>query len=315
MTGGAGFLGSHLVDRLIADGCEVFCLDDLSTGSLANLAHLRGNPRFHLVRRDVTRAIPPHVVHEIYNLACPASPLRYQQNPVGTLMTNVLGMRNVLELARVTGARVLQASTSEVYGDPLEHPQRETYCGNVPTIGPRACYDEGKRAAETLCADYRGQHDVKVAIVRIFNTYGPRMARDDGRVVSSFIAAALEGRRLELMGDGLQTRTFTYVDDTVEGLMRAMATGELGPVNIGGTQEITVRELADLVLKLTGHQARYPVHALPAAPDDPARRKPDISLAARMLGWAPRVSLEQGLIRTIAWMREELARHPAAAIA
>ena len=296
VAGGAGFVGSHLCERLLADGHRVICVDDLSTGFRENVAHLAG-PSFELVEHDVTRPLMCGGLHRVYNLACPAAPARYQADPVRTWKTSVLGTMHLLELARANGARFLQASTSEVYGDPQVHPQREDYWGHVNPVGPRACYDEGKRAAETLCSDVARTHGVDVRIARIFNTYGPRMARDDGRVVSNFLVQALEGRPLTIYGDGGQTRSFCYVDDTVEGLVRLMEyEGALpGPVNIGNDTETTVAALAALVKELVPG-ARIDRRPLPQ--DDPTRRRPDLTRARKLLGWEPRVSLREGLERT-----------------
>jgi len=307
VTGGGGFLGSHLCERLLASGHEVLCADNFFTGAKDNIAHLLGNPFFELIRHDVT--FPLYVeVDQIYNLACPASPVHYQHDPVQTTKTSVHGAINMLGLAKRVGATILQASTSEVYGDPAVHPQREDYWGNVNTIGPRSCYDEGKRCAETLFFDYHRQNGVKIKVIRIFNTYGPRMHPHDGRVVSNFIVQALRGEDITVYGDGSQTRSFCYVDDLIDGMMRMMATPVevTGPVNLGNPGEFTILELAELVIRLTGTKSRIIRKPLPQ--DDPCRRRPDISLAQRLLGgWAPAVPLEEGLTRTLAYFRERLA--------
>ncbi|WP_119154884.1 UDP-glucuronic acid decarboxylase family protein [Caldimonas tepidiphila] len=309
VAGGAGFLGSHLCDRLLSEGHRVLAIDDLSTGRRENLEHLRLHARFAFREHDVTRPLPAGLdVDGIFNLACPASPPHYQREPVQTTLTCVLGAHHLLELARQCGARLLQTSTSEVYGDPAVHPQVEDYRGNVSPTGPRACYDEGKRCAETLCFAYLRQHQTPVRVVRIFNTYGPRMQPDDGRVVSNFIVQALRGEDLTVYGNGEQTRSFCYVDDLIEGLRRMMDADAEGPVNLGNPQEHTVAELAERVLALTGSRSRIVRRPLPA--DDPKRRKPDIGQARRLLGWQPSVSLEDGLRETIAWFRERLGLPP-----
>lgn len=303
VTGGAGFLGSHLCDRLIAQGHQVVCLDSFFTGSERNIAGLSGNPAFTLIRQDVVDPVRIDGLDEIYNLACPASPVHYQYDPIHTMKTSVLGALNMLELARVTGAKVFQASTSEVYGDPTVHPQPESYWGNVNSIGIRSCYDEGKRAAETLFFDYQRTHKLRIKVVRIFNTYGPRMAPDDGRVVSNFIVQALRGEDLTVYGDGSQTRSFCYADDLVEGFMRLMNSDDsvVGPVNMGNPGEFTMIELAERVLRLTGSKSKLVFMPLPE--DDPKQRQPDITRAKALLGWEPTVALEQGLERTIAYFR------------
>ncbi|MFZ5732141.1 MAG: UDP-glucuronic acid decarboxylase family protein [Pseudomonadota bacterium] len=306
VTGGAGFIGSHLCDRLIAAGHEVLCVDNYYTGGRRNIAHLIKHERFEAMRHDVT--FPLYVEADtIYNLACPASPIHYQFDPVQTLKTSVHGAINMLGLAKRTKAKIFQASTSEVYGDPTVHPQPESYWGNVNPLGPRACYDEGKRAAETLFFDYHRQHKVRVKIARIFNTYGPNMHPQDGRVVSNFIVAALQGKDLTLYGKGDQTRAFCYVSDLVEGIVRLMATPDdvVGPINLGNTGEFTIRELAEKVLELTGSKSKIVYGPLPA--DDPQQRKPDITLAKEKLGWEPKVPLEDGLRETIAYFKKLLA--------
>jgi UDP-glucuronate decarboxylase len=298
VTGGAGFLGSHLCERLLWAGNEVLCVDNLRTGSLDNIAQLQESPRFAFLRHDVCQPLNVEA-DEIYNLACPASPVHYQSDPIQTLRTSVHGAFNLLELAQRTGARILQASTSEVYGDPHVHPQPESYWGHVNPVGLRACYDEGKRCAETLFADYRRQRGVKTRIARIFNTYGPRMQPDDGRVVSNFIVQALRGEPLTVYGDGAQTRSFCYVSDLVEALIRLMAANDIAaPVNIGNPQECTVLELADVIVQMTGSRSTIVFKPLPQ--DDPIRRCPDIAAAKRLLRWQPRVALREGLQRTIA---------------
>jgi UDP-glucuronate decarboxylase len=300
VTGGAGFLGSHLCERLVARGDEVLCVDNYFTGRRENIAHLLGDPGFDLMRHDVT--FPLYVeVDEIYNLACPASPVHYQFDPVQTTKTSVIGAINMLGLAKRVKAKILQASTSEVYGDPTVHPQLEDYRGNVNPIGPRACYDEGKRCAETLFFDYYRQHRTKIKVIRIFNTYGPRMHPNDGRVVSNFIVQALKGEDITLYGDGMQTRAFCFVDDLVEGMIRMMDSPDdmVGPVNIGNPHEITVRELAERVIGMTGSASRIVFRPLPA--DDPMQRCPNIGIAKDRLGWEPQVPLEAGLARTIAY--------------
>lgn len=302
VTGGAGFIGSHLCARLLEEGHRVDCVDDLSTGSRRNIAPLLARDRFRFLRHDITRPLFIRA-DRIYNLACPASPPRYQADPLKTIRASTVGVLNMLELARRTGARILQASTSEVYGDPLVHPQREDYCGNVNPLGPRACYDEGKRVAETLFSVYRGQHGVKTRIARIFNTYGPNMDRDDGRVVSNFIMQSLRGEPLTIYGSGRQTRSFCYVSDLVDGLVRLMEARKVdGPVNLGNPRERTVGSMATLIRRLSGSRSRIVRRPLPA--DDPRRRRPDISKAKRLLGWVPRFSLEEGLPLTIRWFRE-----------
>jgi len=304
ITGGAGFIGSHLCDRLIADGHEVICLDNFFTGRRENVLHLLDNHNFDLLRHDVIEPILLEV-DQIYNLACPASPIHYQFNPVKTVKTNVVGTLNMLGLAKRVRARILQASTSEVYGDPLEHPQTETYWGNVNPIGLRSCYDEGKRVAETLMMDYHRQNGVDTRIARIFNTYGPRMLENDGRVVSNFIVQALRGRPLTIYGDGKQTRAFCYVDDLVDGLVRLMnAEGLHEPVNLGNQGEFTIEELAIEVARLCGANTDIKHEPLPA--DDPRQRKPDTTRARELLGWEPKVGLREGLERTIADFRSRL---------
>jgi UDP-glucuronate decarboxylase len=306
VTGGAGFLGSHLCERLVACGDDVLCVDNYFTGRKDNIAHLLGRPNFEAMRHDVT--VPLSVeVDEIYNLACPASPVHYQNDPVQTTRTSVLGALNMLDLARRLGAKILQASTSEVYGDPTVHPQPEEYRGNVSTTGPRACYDEGKRCAETLFFDYRRQSAVRIKVVRIFNTYGPRMHPDDGRVVSNFILQALRGQDITLYGDGSQTRAICFVNDMVDGLLAMMDSGEavIGPINLGDTNEIAVRVLAEEVLALTGSASRLVFRPLPQ--DDPVQRCPDIARARAVLGWAPRVGLRAGLGRTVDYFRALMA--------
>ena len=298
VTGGAGFIGSHLCERLLADGDEVLCVDNFYTGRRANLAHLLEHPRFELLRHDI--CLPLYVeVDEIYNLACPASPIHYQLDPIKTTKTSVLGVLNMLGLAHRTGARILQASTSEVYGDPLVHPQAEDYRGNVNPIGPRSCYDEGKRCAETLFFDYRRQHGLQIKIARIFNTYGPRMYIEDGRVVSNFAVQALRGEAITLYGTGEQTRSFCYVDDLVDGLQRLMATPPefTGPVNLGNPEEITICDLARKIIAFSASSSELIFCPLPE--DDPVRRRPDITLAGERLSWAPTVSLEDGLRKTL----------------
>ncbi len=302
ITGGAGFLGSHLCERLVRNGDDVLCLDNYFTGRRDNIAHLLSEPNFEVMRHDIT--VPIHVeVDEIYNLACPASPIHYQFDPVQTTKTSVMGAINVLDIAKRTGARVFQASTSEVYGDPTVHPQTEDYRGNVNTLGPRACYDEGKRCAETLFFDYRRQHNVRIKVVRIFNTYGPRMHPNDGRVVSNFIIQALRGDDITLYGDGGQTRAFCYASDLIEGFVRMMASDEdiTGPINMGNPHEITVRELAERVLARTGSNSQIVFRPLPQ--DDPMQRCPDITRARQLLDWTPNVPLDEGLDRTIAYFR------------
>lgn len=301
VTGGAGFLGSHLCDRLIAQGHHVIALDSLFTGSLNNISGLKDHPAFSFIKQDVVDPINLDGIDEIYNLACPASPVHYQYDPIHTMKTSVLGALNVLELARKTNAKVFQASTSEVYGDPFVHPQPEEYWGNVNTIGIRSCYDEGKRAAETLFFDYHRAHGLRIKVVRIFNTYGPRMAADDGRVVSNFIVQALRGENLTIYGDGSQTRSFCYADDLVEGFIRLMNSSDeiLGPINLGNPGEFTMIELAEKVLRLTGSTSKL-IH-LPLPQDDPKQRRPDITKAKEYLDWAPTIALEQGLERTIAY--------------
>lgn len=301
VTGGAGFLGSHLCDRLLAIGHQVLAVDNLSSGSRDNVAHLLARPDFELKVCDVT-APANHLVDGVFNLACPASPPQYQQDPIGTTLTNVLGTWRMLELAHACQAPLLQASTSEIYGDPAVHPQPESYRGDVSTTGPRACYDEGKRCAETLCFDYLRQRQVPVRVARIFNTYGPRMLPGDGRVVSNFIVQALAGEDLTLYGDGQQTRCFCYVDDLVDGLTRLMDSGLNGPVNLGNPHEVTMLELAERILRLTASRSR--LRHLPLPQDDPRRRCPDIGLARRELGWQPVIDLEEGLRRTIAYFRK-----------
>ena len=301
VTGGAGFIGSHLCERLIARGENVICLDNFFTGSKDNVRHLLSDANFELLRHNIWQPVFPEV-DRIYNLACPASPVHYQRDPVATVKTSVLGATNMLGLAKRTGARVLQASTSEVYGDPQVHPQTEDYLGNVNPIGPRACYDEGKRCAETLFFDYHRMNGVDIRVARIFNTYGPRMHPNDGRVVSNFIVQALRGDDLTVFGDGGQTRSFCYVDDMVDGLIRLMDGDFIGPVNLGNPDEITVAELAETVLRLTGSGARIVRGPMP--PDDPRRRQPDITLAGDRLDWRPTVALEDGLARTIEYFRE-----------
>lgn len=304
VTGGAGFLGSHLSDRLLAKGHDVICVDNFFTGSKENIRHLLKNDHFELIRHDIVE--PLYVeCDEIYNLACPASPVHYQENPIKTIKTSTVGMVNMLGLAKRTGARLLQASTSEVYGDPSVHPQPESYQGNVNVLSPRACYDEGKRVAETLCMDYHRQNGVEVRIARIFNTYGPRMHPDDGRVVSNFVVQALQGKPITLYGNGEQTRSFAYVDDMIEGLIRLMDHPRfLGPVNLGNPHEVTVKELAGTVLELTKSKSRLVRKPLPA--DDPKQRCPDIRLAKKELRWEPKVPLREGLGRTIRWFRTRL---------
>jgi UDP-glucuronate decarboxylase len=298
VTGGAGFLGSHLCERLLARGAEVLCVDNFFTGSRRNIEHLIGHPRFELMRHDVT--FPLYVeVDEVFNLACPASPIHYQHDPVQTTKTSVHGAINMLGLAKRTRAKILQASTSEVYGDPAVHPQTEDYWGNVNPIGTRSCYDEGKRCAETLFFDYHRQHKLRIKVARIFNTYGPRMHPNDGRVVSNFVVQALRGQDITIYGDGRQTRSFCYVDDLVDGLMRLMDTGDdiTGPINIGNPGEFTMIELAEQVIAQTGSKSKLVHKPLPA--DDPRQRQPDISRARAVLDWAPKTDLKAGLARTI----------------
>jgi UDP-glucuronate decarboxylase len=305
VTGGAGFLGSHLCERLIAEGAEVLCVDNYFTGRRTNIAHLLGNSRFEALRHDVT--MPLYVeVDAIFNLACPASPVHYQYDPVQTTKVSVHGAINMLGLAKRLRIPILQASTSEVYGDPSVHPQPESYWGNVNPIGPRACYDEGKRCAETLFFDYRRQHNLDIKVMRIFNTYGPRMHENDGRVVSNFIVQALKGEPITIYGDGSQTRSFCYVDDLVEGAMRLMNTpaSVTGPVNMGNPGEFTIRELAEQVIAQTGSRSRLEFRPLPQ--DDPKQRRPDISLAREQLDWSPTIELKDGLGRTIAYFEDRL---------
>jgi UDP-glucuronate decarboxylase len=306
VTGGAGFLGSHICERLLEQGHEVICLDNFFTGNKHNVAHLKDYANFELIRHDV---IDPFKVEvdRIYNMACPASPVHYQYNPIKTVKTSVMGAINCLGLAKRVGARILQASTSEVYGDPEIHPQPESYRGNVNPIGTRACYDEGKRCAETLFFDYHRENQVDIRVVRIFNTYGPRMAPDDGRVVSNFIVQALKGDDLTIYGDGSQTRSFCFVDDLVEAILRAMEQDEtVGPINIGNPVEFTIRELAEQVLKQVGSSSKLVEMPLPS--DDPTQRKPDISLAQKVLGWEPKVRLAEGLERAIPYFRDAISR-------
>lgn len=305
VTGGAGFIGSHLCEHLLDDGYDVLCVDNYYSSTKDNIAHLMGNPRFEVIRHDVT--FPLYVeVDEIYHLACPASPIHYQRDPVQTTKTAVHGSINMLGLAKRTGANILLTSTSEVYGDPLVHPQTEDYWGNVNPIGPRACYDEGKRAAETLFFDYRRQHDLPIKVVRLFNTYGPRMHPHDGRVVSNFVVSALSGKPLTVYGDGSQTRSFQYIDDLIRGMVTMMATDHevTGPINLGNPGEFTIGELAAMVLEQTGSSSTIDYFPLPQ--DDPIRRQPDISRAKEVLGWEPTIPLTDGLARTIEYFRTTL---------
>jgi UDP-glucuronate decarboxylase len=305
VTGGAGFLGSHLCERLLAEGHDVLCVDNYFTGAKDNIVHLMDNPHFEVMRHDVT--FPLYIeVDEIYNLACPASPIHYQFDPVQTTKTSVHGAINMLGLAKRVRAKIFQASTSEVYGDPIEHPQKESYRGSVNTIGPRACYDEGKRCAETLFFDYHRQHGLEIKVARIFNTYGPRMHPNDGRVVSNFIIQALKGEPISLYGDGSQTRAFCYRDDLIEGFLRMMATPDdvTGPINLGNPVEMTVRQLAERIIALSGSTSELIFKPLPV--DDPKQRCPDITLARETLKWEPRVQLDEGLSKTIEYFRQKM---------
>jgi UDP-glucuronate decarboxylase len=311
VTGGAGFLGSHLCERLVNDGHDVVCVDNFFTSQKTNVAHLLERPNFELLRHDITQPLVLEV-EEIYNLACPAAPGHYQYNPIKTMKTSVLGAINLLGMAKRSRAKILQASTSEVYGDPEVHPQPESYRGAVNTLGPRACYDEGKRAAETLFMDYHRMNKVNIRIVRIFNTYGPRMHPYDGRVVSNFIRQAMAGDNITIYGDGSQTRSFCYRDDLIEGLLRMMAAPDdcIGPINLGNPDEFTILELANFVIELTSSKSKLVWK--PALPDDPAKRRPDITLAREKLGWQPTIKLRDGLIKTIEWFRSiDLAHYRA----
>ncbi len=307
VTGGAGFIGSHLCERLLNEGNEVISLDNYFTGSKSNIIHLLDHPFFEVIRHDITMPFYAEV-DEIYNLACPASPIHYQFNPIKTIKTSVMGTINILGLAKRVKAKILQASTSEVYGDPQVHPQTEDYWGNVNPIGVRSCYDEGKRCAETLCINYNAQNNVRIKIARIFNTYGPKMLPNDGRVVSNFIVQSLQGENITIYGDGLQTRSFQFIDDLVEGLIRLMNTSDdfMGPVNIGNPTEFTMLELARKILNLT--KSKSEISFLPLPPDDPEQRKPDIDLARKVLGWEPKIMLEQGLLKTIEYFKNSLTR-------
>lgn len=303
VTGGAGFLGSHLCDRLIERGDSVVCVDNFFTGQEKNIAHLKDNPRLTLLTHDIIDPLWDVEVEQIYNLACPASPIHYQHNPIRTIKTSTVGMVNMLGLAKRLGARILQASTSEVYGDPTVHPQPETYWGNVNPIGIRSCYDEGKRVAETLCMDYHRQNKVDIRIIRIFNTYGPRMHPQDGRVVSNFIMQALHNQPISLYGTGSQTRSFCYVDDLIAGMMAMMdQTDSIGPINLGNPAEMTVKALAEKVVALTNSTSEITYHDLPS--DDPKQRQPDITQAQTVLNWQPTVALDEGLARTIAYFKQ-----------
>ena len=306
ITGGAGFIGSHLSEKLLNDGNEVICLDNFFTGRRENIVHLLSNPSFEIMRHDI---IEPTLIEvdRIYNLACPASPIHYQHNPVKTIKTSVMGALNMLGLAKRVGARILQASTSEIYGDPKLHPQPEEYWGNVNPIGPRACYDEGKRCAETLMFAYHAQNNVDIKVVRIFNTYGPRMLENDGRVVSNFIVQALRGQDITIYGDGSQTRSFCFVDDMIEAFVRVMDSDEgfTGPVNLGNPREVTVKELSEMIIEMTGSKSKLIYKELPQ--DDPVQRQPDITLAKEKLSWEPTIELEDGLKKTIAYFKETIA--------
>lgn len=306
ITGGAGFIGSHLCEKLLKEGNEVISVDNYFTGRKKNIQHLLKNPNFEIIRHDIVNEFRAEV-DQIYNFACPASPIHYQYNAISTIKTNVLGTMNMLGLAKKVKARILQASTSEVYGNPLEHPQKETYWGNVNTIGIRSCYDEGKRISETLCFDYHRQHKVDIRVIRIFNTYGPRMLANDGRVVSNFIVQALSGKDITIYGDGSQTRSFCYVDDLVNGIVAMMNQDSFqGPVNLGNSDEFTVKELAELVIKLTKSKSKIIYNPLPQ--DDPARRRPDLSLAKEKLGYKFTVPLVEGLKRTIKYFQGEIKK-------
>ncbi len=304
VTGGAGFIGSHLCEELLHRGCEVICLDNFFTGRKDNVAHLMDNPYFEIIRHDIINPIDVEI-DEIYNLACPASPVHYQYNPVKTINTNVVGASNMLELARRSNAKILQASTSEVYGDPKVHPQVESYWGNVNPIGIRSCYDEGKRCAETLFFDYHRQYDVDIRVIRIFNTYGPRMLENDGRVVSNFVVQALRGQDITIYGTGEQTRSFCFVSDLVRGMIAMMEGDVIGPVNFGNPREMTIKEIAQMVLELTGSKSKLIYEPLPQ--DDPCKRKPDITRAKTELGWQPEVVLEEGLRQTIGYFRSTIS--------
>lgn len=305
VTGGAGFIGSHLCERLLKEGNEVICVDNFFTGRKDNISHLFSNPRFKLITHDIINPLNLEV-DEIYNFASPASPPHYQYDPIFTLKTNVIGTLNMVELARTYGAKIMQASTSEVYGDPLEHPQREEYRGNVNPIGPRACYDEGKRVSETICFDYWRKYGVSIKVIRIFNTYGPRMREDDGRVVSNFVVQALKGEDITVYGDGNQTRSFCYISDLIDGIILMMNSEEdfRGPVNLGNPSEFRIIELAEMVLKMTGSKSKIVYKPIPE--DDPRMRRPDITLAKNKLGWEPKVPLVEGLKETIAYFRKLL---------
>jgi UDP-glucuronate decarboxylase len=304
ITGGAGFIGSHLCERLLHDGNQIICLDNLHTGRKKNISHLMNHENFEFIRHDIVDPIKLEV-DQIYNMACPASPVHYQSNAIKTIKTNVMGMMNMLGLAKRVNARILQASTSEVYGNPLEHPQKESYWGNVNTIGIRSCYDEGKRVAETLCFDYHRNHGVQIRVIRIFNTYGPRMLANDGRVVSNFIVQALQGNDITIYGDGSQTRSFCYVDDLVNGIISMMNKENfIGPVNLGNDGEFTVKELAEKVIELTGAKSKIIFKDLPQ--DDPFRRRPDLTLAKKELNFSHTVNLESGLIKAIDYFKKSL---------
>ena len=300
ITGGTGFIGSHLCARFVKEHNNVLCLDDLSTGAIENIAHLKNYPNFTLIEHDITEPID-YYIDEIYNLACPASPVKYQADPVKTIETCVFGATNCLRLAKKYGAKMLQASTSEVYGDPKEHPQKEDYWGNVNPIGARSCYDEGKRAAEALCSNYKRQYDVDVKIARLFNCYGPNMAENDGRVISNFIVQSLKNKDITIFGNGAQTRSFCYVDDMIDALVKFMNTDIMGPVNIGNPEEYSIKEIAHIIISLTNSKSPIIYKELPS--DDPKRRKPDITLAKELLRWSPKIGISEGLERTMAYFK------------
>lgn len=300
VAGGAGFIGSHLCARFVKEHNNVLCLDDLSTGASENIAHIKNYPNFTLIEHDITKPFD-YFIDEIYNLACPASPVKYQADPVKTIETCVFGATNCLRLAKKYGAKILQASTSEVYGDPKQHPQKEDYWGNVNPIGIRACYDEGKRAAEALCSSYKRQYDIDVKIARLFNCYGPNMAKNDGRVISNFIVQALKNSDITIFGDGSQTRSFCYIDDTLDAIVKFMNTDIMGPVNIGNPEEYSIKEIAHIIISLTNSKSPIIYKELPS--DDPKRRKPDITLAKELLGWTPKIGIKDGLERTIEYFK------------